>query len=312
MDVALGVLLPTREALLAGRPATAVVDLAVRAEAIGFASAWVGDSLVARPRFEPLTVLAAVAARTSRLTVGTAVILPALRDPLLLAHAIATLDHLAGGRLVVGVGAGAAVQATEDEFAAVGIPYGERIARLYETVALWRALWDGPVERFDGRFWQHEGLALEPRPHQPGGPPVWIAREGPKTLERAGAGFHGWLPFSATPEGFAAGLAVVRKASADAGRDPAAVTAAAYLTVTVDDDEGRAAEEQRAFMEQYYGVPYDFMRAFQGCAAGSVDTVAGWLRAYVEGGAEHIVLRFGSGDPETQLERVAPLLAALE
>ena len=64
-------------------------------------------------------------------------------------------------------------------------------------------------------------------------------------------------------------------------------------------------------MERYYGVPYDFMRAFQGCAAGSVDAVAAWLRAYVEAGAEHLVLRFGSGDPETQLERAAPLVAAL-
>jgi len=181
----------------------------------------------------------------------------------------------------------------------------------YETVALWRGLWQGPVGPFEGRFWQHEALALEPRPHQPDGPPLWIAGEGPKTLERTGAAFDGWLPFSATPEGFAAGLAAVRKASADAGRDPAAVTAAAYLTVTVDDDEDSAAEEQRAFMERYYGVPYDFMRAFQGCAAGSADAVADWLRGYVEAGAEHIVLRLGSGDPGTQLTRVAPLLAAL-
>src|SRR3989338_5011190 len=87
------VLLPTREAVMSGRPETApLLSMAERAEAAGFDSVWIGDSLTARPRHEPLTLLAAVAARTRRVRLGTGVLLPALRHPLVLAHVVAPLE----------------------------------------------------------------------------------------------------------------------------------------------------------------------------------------------------------------------------
>ena len=90
-----GILLPTRESVMSGRPAVGpMLAMAERAEALGFSSVWVGDSLTARPRHEPLTLLAAVAARTRRVALGTAVLLPALRHPLVLAHAVATVDRI--------------------------------------------------------------------------------------------------------------------------------------------------------------------------------------------------------------------------
>jgi alkanesulfonate monooxygenase SsuD/methylene tetrahydromethanopterin reductase-like flavin-dependent oxidoreductase (luciferase family) len=89
----IGYLLPTRERVMEGRPQTGpLLDLAVRAEGLGFDSVWVGDSLLARPRHDPLTLLAAVAARTKKVQLGTAVFLPALRNPVVLAHQLATLD----------------------------------------------------------------------------------------------------------------------------------------------------------------------------------------------------------------------------
>src|SRR5437899_216038 len=104
----IGLLLPSREALLWGdSDLSFVVGAARRAEEAGYDSVWVGDSLLARPRGEPLALLAAVAGATSRVTLGTAVLLPLLRNPLSLAHAIATLDRLAKGRVVVGIGPGA-------------------------------------------------------------------------------------------------------------------------------------------------------------------------------------------------------------
>lgn len=93
-----GFLLPSRDAVVSGaEDPRDLVTLAEQAEAAGFDSVWVGDSPIARPRADALTLLAAVVARTERVEVGTAVLLPALRDPILLSHQIATLDALAGG-----------------------------------------------------------------------------------------------------------------------------------------------------------------------------------------------------------------------
>ncbi|MCH8298329.1 MAG: LLM class flavin-dependent oxidoreductase, partial [Chloroflexi bacterium] len=109
--VKLGILLPTRGLLLRGEQPPNMDRIIALAEAVeqgGLDSVWVGDSLVAKPRMEPLAVLAALAARTSRVRLGTAVLLPALRHPVLLAQTLATVDLISGGRLVIGAGVGGA------------------------------------------------------------------------------------------------------------------------------------------------------------------------------------------------------------
>src|SRR5437868_3743860 len=105
MPPRIGYLLPTRELVMQGRPEAALLlALAERAEGLGYDSIWVGDSILARPRHEPLTLLSAVAARTRKAELGTAVLLPALRNPVVLAHGIATLDQISEGRFILGVG----------------------------------------------------------------------------------------------------------------------------------------------------------------------------------------------------------------
>ena len=105
MTVEFGVLIPTREAIMSGRPETGpLLTMAERAEAAGFDSVWIGDSITARPRHEPLTLMAAIAARTKRVRLGTGVLLPALRNPVVLAHLIATVDRISEGRVILGVG----------------------------------------------------------------------------------------------------------------------------------------------------------------------------------------------------------------
>ena len=124
-------LLPTRDAVMSGRFETApLLAMAEQVEAAGYDSIWVGDSLLARPRFEPLTLLAAVAARTHRARLGTAVLLPALRHPLVLAHLVATVDRLAEGRLRLGVGIAPDSPAVRREFEAAVVPFKQRVGRL--------------------------------------------------------------------------------------------------------------------------------------------------------------------------------------
>lgn len=141
MSLRIGYLLPTREQIMAGEPdAAPLLDLASRAEDAGFDSVWVGDSLLARPRHEPLTLLAGVAGRVRRVELGTAVLLPALRNPVLLAHQVATLDQIAEGRLILGVGIARDVPDIRAEFTAAGVPFEKRVGRMLEGLRLAQAL----------------------------------------------------------------------------------------------------------------------------------------------------------------------------
>src|SRR6201994_1106110 len=200
MPPQLGYLLPTRERVMEGRPETApLLELAARAEALGFDSVWVGDSLLARPRHDPLTLLAAVAARTRKVALGTAVFLPALRNPVVLAHQLATLDQISEGRLVLGAGIASDVPNIRAEFAASGVPFEKRIGRMMEGLRLCRALWTGKPVDWDGRWPVHQGV-LAPTPYRPGGPPLWIGGNLPTSLERAGKFFDGWFPVAHSPD----------------------------------------------------------------------------------------------------------------
>src|ERR1043166_4365025 len=155
MTTRLGHLLPTREKIMAGGPAAApLLDLAARAERLGFDAIWIGDSLFARPRHAPLTLMTAIAARLKRVEVGPAVLLPVL-----LAHQVATLDQVAEGRVILGVGIAAEVPNIRAEFAAAGVPFEKRVGRMMEGLRLMRALWTGKRVDWDGR-WKVEGAVL--------------------------------------------------------------------------------------------------------------------------------------------------------
>ena len=159
-----GYLLPTREKIMDNQPHVApLLELAERAERLGFDSIWAGDSVLARPRHEPLTLLTAVASRLKRISIGTAVLLPALRNPVLLAHQVATLDQIAEGRLILGVGIAADVATIRAEFAAVGVPFEKRVGRMLEGLKLARALWTGQPVDWDGRWKVDQGI-LAPVP----------------------------------------------------------------------------------------------------------------------------------------------------
>src|SRR5499427_1303859 len=174
MPPQIGYLLPTRERVMEGRPETgSLLDLAARAESLGFDSVWVGDSLLSRPRHDPLTLLAAAASRTRKVMLGTAVFLPALRNPVVLAQQLATLDQISEGRLVLGVGIASDIPSIRAEFAAAGVPFEGRVGCLMEGLRLCRALWTGAPVEWDGR-WRVAAGVLRPTPYRPGGPPIWL------------------------------------------------------------------------------------------------------------------------------------------
>ena len=306
----LGYLLPTRERIMQGEPdAAPLLALAARAEALGFNSVWVGDSLLARPRHEPLTLLAGVAGRVPRVSIGTAVLLPALRNPVVLAHLVATLDQVSEGRLILGVGFAADVPNIRAEFAAAGVPFDKRVGRMMEGLRLCRALWSGEPVDWDGR-WQVTGGVLAPTPYRPAGPPLWIGGNLPASLQRAGKWFDGWFPIRPDAPTFAIQWQEVRAIARAAGRDPDSMTGAMYLTVALDPDAARAEARLNAFLERYYGVPAEGTRRRQASYAGPAEGLAVWLDGYASAGAGHLVLRF-AGDHEQHLDAVAAVRRTL-
>jgi len=300
-----GILLPTREAVMNGRPAVApMLAMAERADALGFRSVWVGDSLTARPRHEPLTLLAAVAARTRRVTLGTAVLLPALRHPLLLAHAVATVDRISEGRLVLGVGIAADTPATRKEFESAGVPFGQRVGRCVETLDICRALWQGRGVSIHGRYWTLDDVAVGPTPHRPDGPPIWWGGGGPTALREA-ARSQGWFPIDPRLDGFRDGLSRIEAAASEAGRPPHDVTAALYTTIVLG-EKAKAQAELEHFLSTYYSVPAAAMLKRQACYAGPAEGCVDWMTPFIEAGVRHLILRFaGASDQLAQLERAA-------
>ena len=305
MTVQFGVLIPTREAIMSSRPETGpLLAMAERAESAGFDSVWIGDSITARPRHEPLTLLAAVAARTKRVSVGTAVLLPALRNPVVLAHVVGTLDRVAEGRTILGVGIAADAPAIRKEFAAVGVPWDRRVGRFLETLEICRALWTRDGVSYSGKHFTLQDVSVEPKPHRRGGPPIWIGGSGPTALREA-ARWDAWFPTGPSVEFFEAEFPKIQAAARAAGRPPEAVAGGAYLTLALDNDRAAAEKRLHGFLETYYAAPAKAILARQATYAGPVEGCVEWLQRWIKAGARHVLFRFAGGDQLAQVDEVA-------
>jgi alkanesulfonate monooxygenase SsuD/methylene tetrahydromethanopterin reductase-like flavin-dependent oxidoreductase (luciferase family) len=304
-----GVLLPTREAVMSGRsdPST-LMQLAERAEALGFSSVWVGDSLTARPRIDALTTLAAVGARTRRVRLGTAIFLAALRNPIILAYQLASLDWITGGRIDLGVGYGRPKEpAAEHEFKILGLDPSARMKMSEELIQVMRRLWLEKDVSFEGKFTSFEHVTLEPKPVQLGGVPIWIASNnvepGLKRVARLG---DAWINNIKSPDIFAECWQKIRAYAADAGRDPSLIHPSIYFTLAAGGKD--AVIEGQTFLAQYYNRSYEAVANAMLCVTGTWDEVIDWMEKYVEAGARTVVLRFAANDQLRTLEACADAL----
>ena len=303
----LGILLPTRGLLLNDeRPLNAelVLSLAQTAEEAGIDSLWVGDSLTAKPRLEPLTTLAAVAARTTRVRIGTSVLLAALRHPITSAHIIGTLDLLSGGRLKLGAGVGGAfVDAQKKEWRNVGVDSSERAGRLEEWVQIVKRLTRGDTVSFEGRHFQLDDVSVRPLSPQDGGVPILLATHwatgNAKQQQRVIRWADGYIGISDSPSDFARLTERLRELAQEAGRDFTKMDSAFYITVNLNEDEQKAEEEADDFIRRYYGL--NFWKDKWG-PFGHPDKVAKKIQEYAAAGAKTVVVRFASAEQEQQLE----------
>lgn len=260
-------------------PATPLA-FARRAEQAHLHSVWVTDRIVDRTP-DPLVTLGAVAAVTSDVHLGTCVLLGALRKPLVLAKAVATLDVLAQGRVILGLGAGSRAE----DFAAAEVPMRERGRRTDDLVALARLAWSGqPVEY--GAF--HLG-PMRLLPPQGAHLPIWFGGSADAVLRRVarvGDGFIGST--SGGVEGFRANWATIRGYAEQAGRDSASITPAALIHFSLDTDRERARAAMRAYLTGSYGP----RRVEQGLGVmvGTPEDLIAGAQAYFEAGVELLIL----------------------
>ncbi len=260
---------------------------------LGYDSLWVGDSLTARPRHDPLTLLAGLATAVDRVELGTAVLLPALRNPVVLAHQLATLDQLSEGRLIVGAGIAADIPPVQAEFRAAGVAFEKRVGTFMEGFRLMRTLWSGKPVDWNGR-WTLQDQALAPKPYRVGGPPIWIGTGSEPGLKRTAKHFDGWFPLGPDLQTFSA-----RRARLLQHRGSKPITTAVYATIAVMADAVAADQAIDNYLQEYYGVPAAAMRKVQACCGGSLDTVVAFLRQYALAGADHLVLRIVGDHPST-------------
>lgn len=192
------------------------VELAERAEELGFDSVWLSEHHFVDDGYMPsvMPVAAAIAARTSRVQIGTALLLAPLYDPVRLAEDAATVDLLSAGRFVLGLGLGW----REEEFDGLHISTRHRRRRLIDSIALLRQSWGDGVVTGTATA-QYPGMSVTPKPHRPGGPPIWIGGFAEAAVRRAGELADGFMATEVTPEAFAEMAGWVREALAEAGRD---------------------------------------------------------------------------------------------
>ena len=258
-----------------------------RIEELGFDSAWTSEHIFFYfPTFDAMTSLAAMAARTSRIRLGTAVLLLPLRPAALAAKEIASVDIISGGRTIIGVGVGGEYP---KEFDAVGVPVRERGARTDEALEVLRRLYNEDNVRFDGRFTKLDGVTLAPKPAQAGGPPIWVAGRSEAAMRRAGRFGDAYFPYLFSPDRFRDGLAKARQHAEKAGRDPSKITGAIYQFVALADtyEEGKKAAIED--LSRRYNQPFDKI-VDRYVVMGSADDCTRRLADFADAGVEHFVL----------------------
>jgi len=289
-----------------GRPLAwdRLLDAALRAERLGFDSAWISDHFfldlaryggtdVPAGSVEPFTAVAALASRAEKIRLGTLVACAPFRHPAHVAKMATSIDIASGGRFDLGLGAGW----YEPEFGAFGYPFetlGARFAMLEESVAAIAALFhEGPVD-LEGEHVRFSGAFNHPTPATPGGPPIWLGgKGGPRLLQLAARHAAGWnVVWKATPEWHAERAAALRRACEGEGRDPSTIRLSVGLYTLVGEDEADVARRYRGLQEWAPGGALDdtpLEEFARDTLTGTVEECVDRLRAFADAGVEEFI-----------------------
>lgn len=275
--------------------AHALVDLARSAEAQGFDSVWasehlfhssyIADRLGNLPYFEPLTILTAVAAATTKVRLGTSVLVLPWHDPPRLGKVAATLDHLSNGRLTLGIG----VATTEDEFENLGVDFKTRGRRTDEFLDALIALWTQETPEYAGDFYAYSGLKFSPKPAQSPYPPILVGGGSKAALRRTARIGDGWHALRKSPNDMREALAELAQMTEAVGRDPAALHISISVPVAVGAAPSRRTPEDQTSLK------------------GGAGDMAATIEAYRNAGVHEIVLSLSSRESSAHAEMLQML-----
>jgi probable F420-dependent oxidoreductase len=279
-----GLILPGYRAGATTAGIEAAADAAAR---LGWHSVFTTDHVLVEPSkwsedyfhiFDPLITLAHLGARQPSLRLGASVLVVPMRNAVVLAKELATLDALSGGRLICGVGVG--WNRKEFGFLGAGDRFGRRGAYLEESIALWRHLWDGGTGPFEGRFHSFDEVRFGPLPEQRAALPIWIGGRSEAALSRAGRLADGYHASATSPAQMAVRIPLIRAAAEEAGRQVPLLSARVRVVFGArEEDDGYAI-------------------------AGTPAQMVGELAAWTELGAAHMAFDFVETDVQRSVELI--------
>jgi alkanesulfonate monooxygenase SsuD/methylene tetrahydromethanopterin reductase-like flavin-dependent oxidoreductase (luciferase family) len=323
MAVSFGLTLANRGVIIGAVKTGDLIDMAQCAENSGvFDTVWVGDSLLAKPRLESVTLLSALAAVTGKVRLAVGCMATFVhRHPVLFAQQWASLDVISNGRAWLAVCLGGPDEqspAQALEHAVMGIKSNERVRRMEEGILIVRKLLSEENVSHRGEFYEFEGVTLQPRPVQRP-VPIWIAsnptgltwKDGASALPpvvKRGLGrvaryADGWMTNKVSPNQFRTQWNEILTMAKEQGRDPSAIGSSLYHNININEDREAALQESKAFLDKYYTFNFSpaFVEGFT--TAGSPKRCIEEIKSYFDAGLDHITLRMASWNQRGQFER---------
>jgi probable F420-dependent oxidoreductase len=292
--------------------ARGLVDYGVKVEELGYDSLWVWDHVLlgVEPNFpiiESLTVLTAVAARTSRIKLGTGILVLPLRNPVLLAKQLGSMDQLSNGRLLMGMASGW----YKREFDAMGIPFERRGKIMDANLDILRALWTEPS--VSGEWGPHKvsKAVMYPKPVQQPQIPILIGGYVDRVLKRAATVGDGWLTYFYTPEAFAKSWTKIRAFAEEAGKDSNALKNAAQLPIMVGPSRAAVEGEMMDWLNKEWDFPSNSDCSRDSAIMGTVDECVEQIEAHHEVGVQKIIFvpyKYEMSQVETIAREILPRL----
>jgi alkanesulfonate monooxygenase len=267
-----------------------LVEYGVRVEELGYDSVWVWDHMLlgVEPNFpiiDSLTVLTGIAARTTRIKMGTGILVLTLRNPVALAKQLSSMDQLSEGRLIMGMASGW----YKREFDAVGIPFEKRGKLMDENLEILNRLWT--EEKVDGQYTSHnlKAAVMYPKPFQKPRMPILIGGYVDRVLKRAATTGDGWLTYFYRPEDFKKSWAKLRNFATEAGKDPDSLLNASQLPIMIGSSKEAVRDDMMDWLNKEWDFPEHSDCSRESAIMGSVDECVEQLREHLDAGVQKII-----------------------